>query len=145
MKSATNLSIGNLSRDSGVLVMDGQSSRGHSRNASNATYCSNDSQYYGPAKSAPSIRINSKALFILLATILSLLALLSYAYLPLLVKHLIQSIINIKPDAEFYDFWKESSEPTEVGIYFFHIENPWAVENGLENLRVREMGKYYFK
>lgn len=63
----------------------------------------------------------------------------------MLIKSILQSIIAIKPGTEFYEFWHQSSEPTEVGIYFFHVENPWAVENGLEKLRVKEMGKYMFK
>lgn len=68
-----------------------------------------------------------------------------FFWVPMLIKSILQSIIAIKPGTEFYEFWHQSSEPTEVGIYFFHVENPWAVENGLEKLRVKEMGKYMFK
>ena len=68
-----------------------------------------------------------------------------YYYFPLILRRVIQTYINIKPNEDFYNFWLQSSEPTEVGLFFFHVENPWAVENGLEKLRVREMGKYMFK
>lgn len=147
MKSAENQSLGNISRDSGVLVMD-KSSRTHSRNTSTATatsYLYHDIGERKRARSGGYFKSHYKSFLILIPILLSLVALLSYAYLPLLLKRILQSIINIKPGGEFYDFWIESSEPTEVGIFFFHVENPWAVENGLENIRVRETGKYVFK
>lgn len=149
-----NQSLGNLSRDSGVLEMDNRSS-GHSRSASNATSCySNDTGFNDQVyidTTLPRIgqkincRINSKSWIILIAFIISLLSCLCYAYLPLIVTKILQTFINIKPNGEFYNFWLQSVEPTEVGIHFFHIENPWAVENGLEKLKIKETGRYYFK
>ncbi|OTF70560.1 CD36-like protein [Euroglyphus maynei] len=148
-----NQSFGNLSHDSGVLEMDNRSS-GHSRSASNATSCySNDTGFNDqiyldttqPLLFGQKIcRINTKSWIILISFILSLLACLCYAYLPILVVKILQTIINIEPNGEFYNFWIQSNEPTEVGIHFFHIENPWAVENGLEKLKIKETGRYYF-
>lgn len=113
----------------------------HSRSVSNAT-----SNYTSDFNEQPSkFRINYKVLFVVFGLLFSIAACGLYVYFPLILRRVIQSYINIKPNQEFYDFWLQSSEPTEVGIYFFHVENPWAVENGLEKLRVREMGKYMFK
>lgn len=134
-----NQSLGNVSRDSGVQVMAKHGN--HSRNASNASsnYTTDDFEHREPWK------LDRKTIIITIGLILFIGASISYIYFPLLLRRIIQSFINVKPDGEFYDFWLQSSEPTEVGIYFFHVENPWAVENGLEKLRVREMGKYMFK
>lgn len=144
MKSPFNNSLGNVSSDSGVQGMD-KSSRCHSRSTSDATAASYLYEDHEKLSIKEFCHKNVKSLLILLPIILSLVALLMYAYTPFLLKRILQSIINIKPDGEFYDFWIESSEPTEVGIYFFHVVNPWAVENGLEKLRVQETGKYVFK
>ncbi|KPM06276.1 CD36-like protein 5 [Sarcoptes scabiei] len=152
-----NQSLDNLSRDSGVMEMESRS--GHSRSGSNATSCySNDTGFNDQQFFTDPILIidrlgfkrkfchfNVKSLIILLSILLSLLALILYGYLPMIVQKIIQSIIKIEPSGEFYDFWQQSKEPTEVGLHFFHIENPWAVEQGLEPLKVKETGRYFFK
>lgn len=140
MKSKFSQSLGNVSRDSGVLVM--AKSGGHSRSTSNAS--SNYTTTFNEEQPRR-CTINRKLLFIVLGFIFVLLSCFSYVYFPLALRRIIQTYINIKPNQEFYNFWVQSSEPTEVGIYFFHVENPWAVENGLEKLKVKEMGKYMFK
>ncbi|KAH9426561.1 hypothetical protein DERP_002660 [Dermatophagoides pteronyssinus] len=149
-----NQSFGNLSRDSGMIEMENRSTNGHSRSASNATSCYSDDTGFNdqiyldttqPRRIGENCRINTKSWIILISFILSLLACLCYAYLPILVVKILQSFINIQPNGEFYNFWQQSTEPTEVGIHFFHVENPWAVENGLEKLKLKETGRYYFK
>lgn len=150
MKPKRNQSIGNISSDSGVLEMDNRSS-GHSRSASNATSCySNDTGFNDNINNVlpnlPNVcRINTKALIILISFISAFLCLLCYVHLPFFLTKILQIIINVKPGGEFYNFWLESSEPTEVGLYFFHIENPWEVENGINKLKIKEIGPYYFK
>lgn len=166
MKSKSH-SLSNVSRDSGISasrLMSGMAKTGgHSRSVSNAssayTACTEDSGLnqgsgvgYGGEKrylSYPSIRgclsPSRKCLAILIGFLLILTACFSYAYFPLLLKRIIQGYINVKPGQEFYKFWLQSSEPTEVGISFFHVKNPWAVENGLEKLKVQEMGTYMFQ
>jgi hypothetical protein len=54
-------------------------------------------------------------------------------------------VVNLEKGGEFYNWWSKPSVPTEVGIYFFHIENPYEVQNGHKNIKVKEMGKYMFK
>ena len=115
----------------------------HSRSASNASSNYTTGTYI--EDEPRTTKINRKCLFILLGLFLVLLSCFSYVYFPLALRRIIQTYINVKPNDEFYNFWIQSSEPTEVGIFFFHVENPWAVENGLEKLKVREMGKYMFK
>ena len=66
------------------------------------------------------------------------------SYRPLL-KMLIQSKMNLDKNSEFFKFWVNPSVPTEVGIYFFHIINPYEVQNGGKKIKVKEMGKYMFK
>lgn len=166
MKSKSH-SLSNVSRDSGISasrLMSGMAKTGgHSRSVSNAssayTACTEDSglnqgsgDYDGSGKryiSYPSVRgwmsPNSKCIAILFGFLLILAASFSYAYFPLLLRRIIQTYINVKPGEEFYKFWLQSSEPTEVGISFFHVKNPWAVENGLEKLEVAEMGTYMFQ
>lgn len=146
MKSKSH-SLSNVSRDSGVsaLVKPRMShhQNGHSRSVSNAS--SNYTAAYSEVDESPSLKLNRKCLFILIGFLFVLLSCFSYVYFPLVLKRIIQTYINIKPNEEFYNFWIQSSEPTEVGLHFFHIENPWAVENGLEKLKVKETEKYYFK
>lgn len=164
MKSKSH-SLSNVSRDSGIsasrLVSGMAKTGGHSRSVSNAssayTACTEDSGLNqgsgsGDRKrylSYPSVRgwmkPNSKCISILVGFILILGACFSYAYFPLVLRRIIQKHINVQPGEEFYKFWLQSSEPTEVGINFFHVKNPWAVEHGLENLQVQEMGTYMFQ
>jgi hypothetical protein len=61
------------------------------------------------------------------------------------LKALIQSKMNLRRESEFFKWWANPSVPTEVGIYFFHILNPYDVQNGGKKIRVKEMGKYMFK
>lgn len=174
MKSKTH-SLSNVSRDSGIsasrLVHAMAKTGGHSRSVSNAssayTACTEDSSATGYSggsglESADfesknrrnkhhqySVRgwmaPNRKCIAILLGFLLILASCFSYVYFPLLLKRIIQQFINLKPGEEFSAFWMQSSEPTEVGINFFHVKNPWAVEQGLENLQVAEMGTYMFQ
>ena len=144
MKSLFSQSLGNVSRDSGVLVQQMAKPGSHSRSVSNAS-SNYTTTTYNEEQERRSCKINRKWLFILLGLFLLFLSSLSYAYFPIALTRIIQTYINIKPNQEFYNFWIQSTEPTEVGIFLFHIENPWAVENGLEKLKVREMGKYMFK
>lgn len=78
----------------------------------------------------------------LVLAVLSIIAHLSFQ--PLL-KCLIQSKMNLEKGSEFYKWWANPSVPTEVGIYFFHITNPYEVQNGGQVIKVKEMGKYMFK
>lgn len=142
MRSQLAQSAGNLSHDSGVLIAPHKCNT-HSRNPSSTSSC-----YQSTVESAqpmPKRYCRCKILSILVGILALFSSLLLYASFPLVVRHMIQNVINLEQDHEFYDFWLKSSEPTEVGINFFHVENPWAVEKGLENLRVKEMGTYMFK
>ena len=56
-----------------------------------------------------------------------------------------KDIQNVQTVSEFFKFWVNPSVPTEVGIYFFHILNPYEVQNGGKKIKVKEMGKYMFK
>jgi len=62
-----------------------------------------------------------------------------------LLKILIQSKMNLGKDSEFYNWWANPSVPTEVGIYFFHILNPYEVQNGGKQIKVKEVGKFMFE
>ncbi|XP_054158913.1 lysosome membrane protein 2-like [Oppia nitens] len=77
-------------------------------------------------------------------TLLILSIALHLSFRPLL-KTLIQSKMNLHESSEFFRFWVNPSVPTEVGIYFFHILNPYDVQNGGKTIKVKEMGKYMFK
>lgn len=140
MRSPIAQSAGNLSHDSGVLL---PKSATHSRNPSSTSSC-----YQATIESTepkPSRYCRLKLVMILFGIIALFSSVILYVYFPLIVRSMIQDVINLQPGGEFDKFWLESSDPTEVGIFFFHVENPWAVENGLEKLRVKEMGTYMFK
>lgn len=77
-------------------------------------------------------------------TLAVLCAIMLASYRPLL-KMLIQSKMNLDQKSEFFKWWVNPSVPTEVGIYFFHILNPYEVQNGGKKIKVKEMGKYMFK
>ncbi|CAG2108526.1 unnamed protein product, partial [Medioppia subpectinata] len=77
--------------------------------------------------------------------ILALLSIGAYLSFKPVLKAVIQSRMNLHKDSEFFKFWANPSVPTEVGIYFFHVLNPYDVQNGGKTIKVREMGKYMFK
>ena len=62
-----------------------------------------------------------------------------------ILKSLIQSKMNLRQGSEFYNFWVNPSVPTEVGIFFFHVLNPWEVQNGGKQIKVKEVGKFMFE
>jgi uncharacterized membrane protein YraQ (UPF0718 family) len=88
---------------------------------------------------------NKKFLSALFGLLLALISIVAYFSFAPILKHLIQNKINLEKGSEFYNWWTQPSVPTEVGIYFFHIENANEVQNGAKRIKVREMGKYMFK
>ncbi len=88
---------------------------------------------------------NKKFIFAVIGLLIALLSIIAYLLFPSILKLKIQKSINLEKDSQFYNWWSKPSVPTEVGIYFFHIENPYEVQNGHKNIKVKEMGKYMFK
>ncbi len=88
---------------------------------------------------------NKKLIIGVFGLLIALLSIIAYLLFPPILKLIIQKSINLEKGSEFYNWWSKPSVPTEVGIYFFHIENPYEVQNGHKNIKVKEMGKYMFK
>jgi len=63
---------------------------------------------------------------------------------PTIFNSVLEGMLTIKEGTPAYDAWKKPIIPTKIKIYFFNVDNPAAVENGLKP-SLSEIGPFTYR